>query len=179
MQTFLLAALTALLSLQAFAQGQVVFANGVTGLLNAPVTLAGGAGPGPSWTAQLHLFGAGGALTPLTPTSTFLPAGTGVGAIASQYWEPKVVDVPGVASGQIATFVVRAWASEFESYEHAVGSGLGGESAPFTVIVGGGLLPPANLTTLQPFSITLVPEPSRIAIAAMGLTAFLGFRLRR
>ena len=107
-------ALTVLLTtVTCFAQGQVYFANrvGLQGsILNAPVTIQGTQdGPGPDYSVQLALLGANGSLTPLTPISTFNPPGTGAGAISSQFWAPKTVDVPGVFGGQQATFVVRAW----------------------------------------------------------------------
>ena len=120
-------ALTVLLTtVSCFAQGQVNFANRVGSggsVLNAPVTVGGTQeGPGPAWSVQL-LLSANGSLTPLTPISTFNPPGTGAGAISSQFWAPKTVDVPGVFGGQSATFVVRAWVTAFGSYGAALAAG--------------------------------------------------------
>src|SRR5687767_13418511 len=91
-----------------YGQGQVVFANRVTGVFDAPVILTGDPrGPGPDYSAQLLLQGANGSLTPLLPTTTFRPSGIGAAAVADRYWFPVTLDVPGVPSGANATFVVR------------------------------------------------------------------------
>jgi hypothetical protein len=167
-----------------FAQGQVVFANKVGTLLDAPVTITSSnpiTGPGSGYTAQLFLQEANGALTPLVPTSTFYPPGTsGAAVIADRYWIPQIVDVPGVPAGSQATFVVRAWLTSAGSYEAAnlVFNGAG-QSSPFSVTLGGGLLPPANLTTLQSFTVTWVPEPSVVALGITGAAALVLLKKRR
>jgi len=172
-----------------FSQGQVNFANRVGSggsVLNAPVTLAGSQnGPGPDYSVEL-LLSANGSLTPLTPISTFNPAGTGAAAISSQFWAAKTVDVPGVFGGQSAIFVVRAWKSSYGSFAAAFAAGETGASDPFTVTVGGaGQDPsvppatPANLTTLKSFTVSVVPEPSTIALALLGGGLLLGCRVRR
>jgi hypothetical protein len=174
MKKLLIALAAVMITAATYGQGQVVFVNRVTGVFDAPVTIAGvtpPTGPGEGWSAQLYLQGAGGALTPLTPASTFRPAGTGAGAISSQYWLPQTVDVPGVAPGANATFVVRAWQTSLGTYDQAINGR--GESQPFTVAVGGQTLPPANLTTLQAFTVTIIPEPSVIALGVLGAAALL------
>jgi hypothetical protein len=167
---------TALLALVAtlhsLGQGQVVFANRVTGLFDAPVIIPGSnpsMGPGPGYTAELSLQGSNGSLTPLTPTSTFYAPGPGAQSIADRYWMQKVVDVP-VQPNTLATFVVRVWPTAFGSYDaaRAGGAPFWGESAPFTITVGGGLIPPTNLTTLQAFTVVLVPEPGTVVLAIAG-----------
>ena len=178
MKKLLIAIAAVMITAATYGQGQVVFANrvGAAGL-DAPVTVAGSnpaKGPGSTFSAQLYLQGAGGALTPLTPVSTFRDATgtTGAGAIADRYFVSQTVDVPGVAPGNNATFVVRAWQTSLGSYDAAVGKAAG-ESAAFTVAVGGGTLPPANLTTLQAFTVQVVPEPSVIVLGALGAAALL------
>jgi hypothetical protein len=176
--TFLAVLLATLLS--SLAQGLVNFANRVGAggsVLNAPITLAGSQnGPGPDYSVEL-LLSANGSLTPLTPTSTFNPAGTGAAAISSQFWSAKTVDVPGVFGGQSAVFVVRAWKTSYGSFAAAFSAGETGASDPFTVIVGGaGQDPsvppatPANLVNLKPFTVGVVPEPSILALAFLGTT---------
>ena len=95
-----------------YAQGTVLLSN-LGGGVNAPVLygdIAAGRGPGPDFTAQLLLVNANNALTPLLPTTTFRPPGTTPQtAIADRYLETRTVEVPGVAPGTRATFIVRAW----------------------------------------------------------------------
>jgi hypothetical protein len=169
-----------------FAQGKVSFANRVGpggSILNAPVTVIGTMdGPGPQFTAQLLLVAANNSLTPLIPTSTF---GTGdpslPAAIRSQFWQSKVVDVP-VEPGTPATFVVHAWLTSFGSYDAAKAAGSSyASSDPFTVTVGGGSLPVADLTTLKAFSffVPTFPEPSTVTIGILGSAVLLIFCRRR
>jgi hypothetical protein len=154
--------------------GQVVFANKVGTTLDAPVTVAGSSplvGPGPTWSAQLFLANADGtAGAALTPASTFRAAGTGAAAIADRYWLPQTVDVTGHVPGDNVSFLVRAWLTSQGSYD---GGASKGQSAPFTVQIGGGTLPPSNLTTLTAFTVTTVPEPSIIALGVLGASALV------
>jgi hypothetical protein len=179
MKKLLIALAAVAITVASYGQGQVVFANRVTGVFDAPVMYGDtGHGPGPGYTAQLYLQPAGGgALTPLTPVGEFRPAGTGTGAIADRYWAVaggnNLVDVP-VASGANATFVVRAWKTSLGTFDAAKASGSDfGESSPFTVAVGGGTLPPANLTTMQGFTVVAIPEPATIALGVLGAAALL------
>ena len=159
-------------------QGQVVFGN-IGGGVNAPVFLLGTqSGPGPSWNAQLHIVNSG-SITPLTPITTFRERGPGAAAIADRYIHSVTVTVPGVGPGENATFVMRIWHNSYPTYDAAVaGAVLFGQSAEFTVTLGGGILPPANLVTLQGFG-SVWPEPSVLALGAMGAAIFLLFRRRR
>ena len=84
-------------------------------------------------------------------------------------WFPQTVDVTGHAPGDSVTFIVRAWQTSQGSYDS--GSDRA-QSAPFTVVIGGGTLPPANLTTLQAFTFALVPEPSVVAFGVLGVSIF-------
>src|SRR5687767_8646645 len=121
MKKLLIALAAVCITVASYGQGQVVFANRVTGVFDAPVTLSTdpNKGPGPDYTAGLFLQGAGGALTALTPTATFRAAGTGAAAIADRYWPSATVDVPGVASGANGTFVVRAWLTSAGSFDNS------------------------------------------------------------
>jgi hypothetical protein len=151
--------------------GQVVFANKVGTTLDAPVTVIGSnplIGPGPSASVQLYLANADGTVgTPLTPISTFRPAGTGAAVIADRYWLPQTVDVTGHAPGDNVSFIVRAWLTSAGSFD---ATAMRGQSAPFTVQIGGGTLPPANLITLQAFTYGILPEPSVIAVGILGVS---------
>jgi hypothetical protein len=170
-------------SLTCLAQGEVVFANKVGTAIDAPVTLTGSnplVGPGPGFTAQLLLQNNDGSLTPLVPTSTFYPAGpSGASVIADRYWIPQTVPVPGIPPGSEATFVVRAWLTSAGSY--ALADALfcaAGQSSPFTVALGSDQTP-ANLTTLQAFTIGWVPEPSVFSLGLLGATALGLLKARR
>jgi len=172
MKKLLIALAAVMVSVASYGQGQVVFANLVGTAVNAPVMLQGtDHGPGAGYSSQLFLQGANGALTALTPASTFRPAGVGAAAIADRYWLSQTVDVP-VTPGANATFVVRAWKTSLGSYDAAVASKSDfGFSSPVTVAVGGGTLPPSNLVGLQGFSVNQVPEPSTIALGLLGVAA--------
>jgi len=171
MKKLLIALAAAFIAVASYGQGQVVFANKVGTTVDAPVTVLGSnptVGPGDAWSAQLYLS-ANGALTALTPATTFRKAGTGAAAIADRYWNTQTVDVP-VAPGSDASFVVRAWRTAQGTFDQATDKGV---SDPFTVTVGGGTLPPSNLTSLKAFTVSIVPEPSIIALGVLGASALL------
>jgi len=165
--------------------GQVVFANKVGTTVDKPVTLLNvtpTAGPGSGYVAQLYLADASGnPTTALGTPSAFNAPGTGAAAIADRYWKSQTVDVTGHAPGDNVSFVVRAWQNSAGSADaaFAAGSTFGhGQSSPFTVQIGGGTLPPSNLTTLQAFTVTAVPEPTVIALGVLGAAA-LALRRRK
>src|SRR5262245_14940878 len=171
MNSIHLALAVLLTAVPSFAQGQVNFANrvGANGeIVNAPVTLNGTlSGPGPDYTAQLFfLQGANGSLTPLIPTSSFGTDLSLPSAIRGQFWQAKVVDVP-VQPGTPTTFVVGVWRTSAGSYDAARAAGDAFSSDIFIVPVGGGNLPPADLTTLRAFTV-VYPEPSAITIGLLG-----------
>ncbi|MCI0538259.1 MAG: PEP-CTERM sorting domain-containing protein [Verrucomicrobiales bacterium] len=170
MKKLILAVAAVMVSVAAFAQGQITFNNRVAGVVDARVTFADGAnigqGVGAGYTAQL--FGgpdgtAAAALTALSPNTTFRTSS----AAAQGYVNGVVVDVPGIAPGLKASIQMRV----FDSGNLQVG-----QSAPISITLGGGTLPPANLEGLQAFTVSggvVIPEPSTIALAALGVGALL------
>lgn len=164
MKKLILAAAAIMVSVAAFAQGTVNFNNRITGVVDARVTNPDGTGVGAGYTAQLFGGPEGGALVALTPTTTFRTST----AAAQGYVNAQVVTVPNVAASSKATLVMKVFQD---------GGGEVGKSAPITIALGGGTLPPANLVGLQGFSI--VPEPSTIALAALGGAALLALRRRK
>jgi hypothetical protein len=163
-----------LVAVGAFAQGQVNFAARVVGVYDAPVFLSSVAGgvkaDGPGYMAQLY---AGSTATSLAPVGAALPFRTGA---AAGYWTATAVTINSVdATGQ-AFVQVRAWAtSAGATYEaaFATGSGFGASN---TLQVKPTTAPdvPATLTGLQSFAIaTIVPEPSIMALGALGGLALL------
>jgi hypothetical protein len=174
MKKLLIALAAVFITAASYGQGTVIFSN-LGGGVNAPVVLQGTdpvTGPGPSYTAALFLQNGTTALA----TSPFRAAGTGAQAVLDRYWTTvNGVEVPGVAAGGSATFVVRAWnPTKYASFDAAKAAGEFGESLPVTVAaLGGGLNPAANLTGLQGFTVTVVPEPSVIALGVLGASALL------
>ena len=169
MKKLILTVAAVMVSVAAFAQGQVTFNNRVAGVVDARVTFADGAsagqGVGAGYTAQLFGGADANTLSALLPNTTFRTSS----AAAQGYVNGTVVDVPGIAPGNKATLVMRVFDS--------AGAGVG-QSGPFTITLGGGTLPPANLEGLAAFTVSgtggpIIPEPSTIALAALGVGALL------
>lgn len=176
----------------AFGQGTVIFDNRNLTTGPAPVTVGVGGtnASGPAWSAQLY-SAAGDQranLSALTAAETrgAFRGGINAGFVQLSGTNPfttapvdQEVTVTSVANGP-ATIQMRAWDSQFSTYEAAVAAnGWYGSSAPiFLAATGGGLLPAVELTGLQGFAMTIVPEPSTLALGALGLAALL-FRRRK
>jgi hypothetical protein len=172
MKKLLIALAAVLVTAASYGQGTIYFNTRVVGVVDAPVLLANGNSPGPDYSAQLFLVGAGGSLTPLTPATTFRSGS----AVAQTYVTPvDQVVVPGVNTGGSASIAMGAWPTSAGSFDAAKAAGLGALSATVTVDnLGGGVLPPANLVgaagALKGFTIP-VPEPSVIALGVLGASA--------
>ena len=124
--------------------GEVVFNNRVPGLVDVRVILPDGTPAGAGWLAQLYGGPEGGTLAPLFPFTGFRTTSDE----ARGYVNPVGVSVTGVKSGARATLVVRVYnGPSFEASTTAL------ESNPFTLVAGGGTLPPPNLEGLKSFSI--------------------------
>ena len=167
-----------LVAVGAFAQGQVNFAARVTGLYDAPVfvdTVGGTKATGAAYMAQLY---AGPSATTLAAIGAPVPFLTGTGA---GYWRSGTAIIPTVAPGATASVQIRAWASAAgATYEQALaGSGATGQSITLSVVTGGAGSPPslpADLAGLTSFAITgggVIPEPSVLALGALGSLALL------
>jgi hypothetical protein len=97
--------------------------------------------------------------------------------------------IPGLAPAATGTsFQVKAWSGNFATYEAAVAGGAlyTGESALFSNVAGGGTDPvtggenlPAALSGFTGMTVTGIPEPSTIALAALGLGGLLALRRRK
>lgn len=169
MKKLLIALAAVMMTVASYGQGAVVFNNRVAGTFDAPIVLATdatvGAGTISGMKAQLFLVGTGGALTALTPATTFR-ADTGT---LAKYISSVDVIIPG-NTGTPVTLVLRAFnGADYES------SLARGQSAEFTVTPSVAPNPPANLTGLgnSPISVSVVPEPSTIALGVLGLGALL------
>lgn len=156
--------------------GQLVFNNRVAGVVDAKVSRVDGTGAGTGMTAQLLLISLNGnvknlLLTPTTTFKTSTPAGM-------YYLNQQDIVVPGSSPGDTASLMMLAFSTSAGSYEAAKAGldTLWGESAPFTIILGGGSLPPSNLAGLQGFTLqggVIVPEPSTLALAMLGAAGLL------
>jgi len=162
------------------AQGTVTFANAGPGI-NAQVyidTVGGSQFARAGYMAQLLLV-SGGSLSPIGPVANFIAGANG-------YFNGGVVTIPNVAGGANATFQIFAWdgASGQSAYAAALAAWQGGvihggyskPDAGVTIALGGGGSPqgpPAGLVGLQPWAVTIVPEPSTIALGIIGGLALL------
>jgi hypothetical protein len=166
MKKVIIAVASMLVAVSSYAQGTLVFNNRIVGSVDARVTYQG-TGVGAGYTAELLAGPNANQLTALTPTATFR---TSPDAALGYINAPaNALTVPTVAPGGTATVVMRAFnGADFAS------SQIRGASQPIQVVLGGAGNPPslpANLVGLQPFALTLIPEPSTIALAVLGAAA--------
>lgn len=161
----------------AFAQGTANFANKVAAVnLDAPVLNVDGSKlAGAAYLAQLYVNNAG----------TMSPVGASAFPFkVNGYFSGGEVTIPGTAVGGSALVEVRAWAaSGGTSYEAALASGAAsGKSEAFTISGLGGSAAgappatPANMVNMKGFQLQAIPEPSTIALGALGAFALLAFR---
>jgi hypothetical protein len=182
MKKILTAVAVLFVSLGALAQGTVNFSNGAAGV-NAPIRdVSGALAAGTGFIAQLWAGATAGSLAPISPTATFA-----TGASAGYFFGGSRT-VPGVATGSPAFVQVRVWNSGFADWASAFAAYTSGNAAAqiggdlvtawASPNLGGGPTPPANLIGMQSFQLRQVPEPSTIALAALGAAALL-FRRRK
>jgi hypothetical protein len=168
-----------LLAASSYGQGTLFFSN-KHGTVDAPVLAdAGGKISGPNYMAQLYAGPVGGALAAIGDPAPFYP--TSVTA-AQGYW--KAADttriVPGVAPGAQAAVQILVYDStKFATADLAkasLGSPGTGQSAVFNVTTGGVGTPPnlpQDLVGLTGFTVSTVPEPTVLALGAIGGLALL------
>jgi hypothetical protein len=178
-----------------FAQGTITFANttgsyvvwGEGGLLapNTRIPGTNGIKVGLYYNDQLVPNSA-------IPVGVRLSDGTMPAGLNGRFIGPAVT-VPNLTAGTPGNgFVVKAWSGNFDSYEAAIASGqfvYTGLSSPFSNPTGGAIDPatgspglPADLTgfaALGQFTVVGIPEPSTIALAALGLGGLLALRRRK
>jgi hypothetical protein len=176
MKKLLIAIAAVLVTAASYAQGTVNWSTRVTGAggVDAPVFLgqAGGPGPGPAYSAELVVFGAGGSITPVPGTVVAFRTPTATAPALAQYTVVGgSVQVPGSPQGSSVNLGFRAWRTSDGSYDAAPAE-FRGISAPVSVTLAGGIATPPNLTGLQGFIIP-VPEPSTIALGVLGAAALL------
>jgi MYXO-CTERM domain-containing protein len=175
----LILALAALsVSVAAYGQGQFVFNNRIGTEVNArfigPADPADGTASSigsPDWTVQLF----GGAVgAPAAQLVALDPAGTTfrgpAGANTAGYVVGITPTVPGVAIGGNASVLVKVLGP----------NGFTQDFGPFTVNgLGGGTATPPNLQLGTSPLLVNVPEPTTLALGALGLGALLLIRRRK
>lgn len=174
MKKLILIAASLMVAGAVYGQGQFYFSNrDTTAGVNARFVLPGEAGTGTlssvgtDYTVTLSGGPANGALVPLDPSSTTFRGAAGTATAG--YVTPVTVTVPGVAAGAAADIMVKV-------------SGPGGTfEQKFTVpSLGGGTVTPPTLPMGSALlTLTPVPEPTTLALGALGLGALLAIRDRK
>jgi hypothetical protein len=188
-KTLLTLALVALTTVASYAQGTIAFGNGT--LTRVTVRNLDGSSRGNA-TAQDNLiigvfFGAEGAsrdaLQQAPGTATI---GTTAGVMINA---PSVFQLPGTEPGQVVSLQIRAWneagtlagetgiISTFQLGPTGERLGLGPTAGPGYVIWQ--TAASTNPQRFTPLVVNVVPEPSTIALAVLGLGSLLLFRRRK
>jgi MYXO-CTERM domain-containing protein len=177
MKKLIIAAAALMVSLAAYGQGlgQVSINNRIGTEVNARIVLASDAAGTssvgtPDWTVSFLGGPVGTATSALQPLD---PAGSAfrgaAGSSAAGYFTGQTPTIPGTTPGGSGLVLLRV-------------SGPGGVTAdfgPYTVNnLGGGTITPPNLA-LGTSPLTIVPEPTTLALGALGLGALLVIRRRK
>lgn len=178
-KTLLTLALVALTTVASYAQGTIAFGNGT--LTRVTVNTGSGAARNATTADGLNFyvfFGAAGAtadtLTQVQQAEPRASIGTTAGIMVNA---PSVFALPGTEPGQVVSLQIRAWNAD----RSLVGETdvrqvtLAPTAGPGTVIwqSATGTVP----TRFTP--LVIIPEPSTIALAVLGLGSLLLFRRRK
>jgi MYXO-CTERM domain-containing protein len=180
MKKLIIAAAALMVSIAAYGQGQVVINNRLTPPYPDRFVLstdaAGTSSVDTSYTVNMLGGPAGAAvsaLVPLDPASTTMRGAAGTAGAGYLVQPPTgTYTVPGVAGGGNAEIVLRVTGG-------VLGTGTQ-DFGPFTVNgLGGGTITPPNLAFNGAMVINAVPEPTTLALGALGLGALLAIRRRK
>jgi hypothetical protein len=169
MKKALVAIAALLVSVSAYAQGQVVFNThntAATPPVDARVLNPDGS-PATAGFGELVIVGANGSLTPMTTTT---PAAFKTSANGAGYINAGGATAPaGFAGGTTVQLILRAWQGGAGStYDTAA---VKGQSSPISIALVEAPGTPNELIGLTGF--TMVPEPTTLALGALGLGALL------
>jgi MYXO-CTERM domain-containing protein len=176
MKKLIIALAALMVSIAAYGQGQFVFNNRIGTEVTArfitssdPANGSSSSIGSPDWSVQLTGGPVGGTLAPLTPATTGFRGAPGTSAAG--YVTQIEPTVPGVAAGGTASISVKVL-------------GPGGISQTFPLVtvsnLGGGTITPPNLPLgTSPLVVNVVPEPTTLALGALGLGALLAIRRRK
>jgi len=166
MKKALVAIAALLVSVSAYAQGQVNFKTHIASdvpPIDAKILNQGS--PAVGAFAQLVVVGAGGSLTPMTEAPGVVNAAGYVSAGAATF--------AGITGGTAVQIKMRAWLGAAGStYDTATVRGISDNSITVTLVEAPGT--PNDLIGLG--NVTLTPEPTTLALGALGLGALLAYR---
>lgn len=195
MKRLVLTLTATLVSIGAFAQGTMLTIDNLNGTGNNHATSLGlffnaDGTPYSSGTLNVTLLG-GAAAASLAPVATVsmmnLTPGVWIDSTFGTY------DVAGVAPGAVATLQVRAWRGAANGYNQAAGTDqfwawdgakfVSADTHTFTQATGGGGVPvglPKSLDGMPAMQLqtAIVPEPTTLAFAGLGVAALLLYRRR-
>jgi hypothetical protein len=176
MKKLIIALAALVVSISAYGQGQFVFNNRIGTEVTARVILSTDPQDGssssvgsPDWTVQLFGGPAGtatSALVPLDPATVQFRGAPGSNAAGYTATGISPI-VPNVAPGAAASILVRVLGP----------GGISQDFGPYNVTLGGGTLIPPNLQLGT--SPLVVPEPTTLALGALGIGALLLIRRRK
>jgi hypothetical protein len=182
MKKLLLTLALAAVATYTYAQGTIQFANnaGTRFMINGIRAGLAGAEVSPGqFTFAVYAGATADSLSaqPLGGLGTNTPT---AGLISSAP-SPQAHAIPGFGANTTAFVQIRAWESRFPSWE-AGQAGLHGQTATRSILLGpasgpGTVVWGAGANQFQ--AINLVPEPSMIALAVLGLGSLLLFRRRK
>jgi hypothetical protein len=193
--TILAAAVLALASAGAFAQGTISFVNTASTLVttnNGQTTGASTSGFG-SKIQLLYIPDTGQSAPTVTPAggSGFIAgaltggwelAGTPVSVgspLAGRFGSVTETTGNDVAQQGNVWLMAVAWNGGATSYANATTATYAGVSAVWSQATGGGAVLPVNTTGFSGLQLLPVPEPSTIALAGLGAASLLLFRRRK
>jgi len=178
MKKLIIALAALMVSIAAYGQGQFVFNNRIGTEVQArfitstdPANGSSSSIGTPDWSVQLLGGPVGGTLVALDPSSTTFRGAPG--SAAAGYVTSVTPSVPGVGVGGNASVLVKVLGP----------GGVKQDFGPFTVNgLGGGTTTPPNLQLgTSPLVVTtgVIPEPTTLALGALGLGSLLFIRRRK
>lgn len=181
-KTLLTLALVALTTVASYAQGTIAFGNSAltrVTVRNLDGSVRGNATTGDGVNFYVFFGPAGAAADALTQVQQPEPRasiGTTAGVMVNA---PSVFALPGTEGGQVVSLQIRAWNADRT---------IVGETGVAQVTLGPTAGPGAVIwqtatgtftTRFTPLVVNIVPEPSTIALAVLGLGSLLLFRRRK
>lgn len=174
MKKLTIAVAALMVTVAAYGQGQFTLNNRVpTSGIDARFVLssdaAGTSSVGTDYTVNLLGGAPGGTLAALTPASTGFRGAAGTAAAG--YVQPVDPIVPGVAPGANASILLRVLGPQVAGGQQDFG--------PYTLALGGGVVTPPLLPLGNQPMVVQIPEPTTLALGALGLGALLLIRRRK